>query len=129
MENEPQPRMHDDCERCGSGYFITKFNARLYTFTKQPEIIILDAECTTCGEQKGGFMMEYIRDLSRLAGISETIEEWASVELHGEYLKYVEAELPVEHPITPRQEKPIAWLGYLLAHDLIDFSIEGEIII
>jgi hypothetical protein len=131
-EQEPQPPLHENCRNCGEGYLITQFNACLYFFTKQPEIIILDSTCTSCKVPDAGYVNRETAEWALDAGIYASHLEWASVEVHGNFLENMGVKLVLENDITPRQDTRSDWFGYELANGIItpeDFNGKGELFI
>lgn len=127
-EREPNSGLHNTCLYCGEDYDINRFNSFMYSYTKQPQIKLLQTDCDNCHKNNFTFMEDYTFETAKKIGVHDTIEEWATPETFKAYLKVMDIPILESQPITPRQEIPIAWLGYLLHHDLVDFNNEGEIL-
>lgn len=122
--------MHDECNKCESTYVIDNSNAHLFVFNKQPEINRLKSNCTYCGHVALFFLTEEVADRAIASGMNTYVEDgYAPATIYQGWLAAMGIELIQEIDITPRQDNKVKWLGHLLEHDLIDFSIEGEIII
>lgn len=130
-ENSPQPeqwRMFDSCDNCGATYSINQSNSFITSFSKQPDVNILNSSCDSCTQPSVFYLTHEVAEQAKDTGVySNDTEGYAPKLIYEQFLKAMDITLIKEHKITPRQELRVKFIRFLLQHDLIDFNNEGDL--
>ena len=126
-DNVERLPLRDECLHCNKKYKITKENAAVFEFTKQPECNHLSAECTKCGGHTHIFIGEETLAQAKAWDIPVVPTEWAPDNLYQSWLRVSGIEIIKECEVTPRSLSRVAFLGWLLENDKIDFNQEGDV--
>lgn len=119
--------LRDECMHCNRKYRITKDNAAVFEFTKQPECNHISAECTKCGGHTRIFVGSETMQQATAWEIPVVPTEYAPDFIYQSWLELSGIELIKEREVTPRALSRVAFLGWLLEHNMIDFNQDGDI--
>lgn len=120
MEKEPKKeKLFDDCSNCEQRYKLTEKTCGVMVYTKQPECTYALCVCPHCSFCTRIFLQpESVQKLLK-NDVPFEVQDYADENIYSDWCEVMGIELLVPHEITPRQEKRVEWLGYLLTHDLL----------
>lgn len=126
MEREPsreyeQEPLTDDCMHCGKEYDLTDDNSRAFMYFKQPECNHLIMMCSHCDGLTFMFLAEDGDSIEKIRehGLPVDCCDFAPPDVYSKWMEINDIQLIKSHDVTPRQEKRIDFLRYLLEHDMI----------
>lgn len=136
MEKNPEkkPKLKDNCNACGKNYRITPDNAAWFDYSQKPEVRVIVCKCTHCEFVTTIYCPETSNtlDVAREMGIQGETRDWPSDNVLNNFYELIGLELIEPRAITPRQEKLVSFVGWLLEEELLkpdDFIGEGELVL
>ena len=116
----------DNCDGCGTDYYITSFNGLIYHFEGQPDCDYLFCACPECNYRTRIYINQTTVENARALGIPEdNTNRYAPDMIYREWCDVRDVKLPPVYELTPRHEETITRFGQSILNMPDDLLNEG----